>query len=251
MRLKILLFVLGMTAVGGFASAQTVDEIIEKHIAAVGGPDKIQAIQTLKLTGTVTRGAGFETRFTLYWKRPNLARSETEIRGETMIQAYDGKTAWGIVPFRGNAGPRELPQRLALALLQRADFTSPLVNHQEKGFSVALLGKEEFEGTEVYKLQLRREDAERTIYVYLDAEHYMELKRVVQGKTPEGNEFEFTTLFSDYKPVQGVMMAHVRETHGTGFGRRGRGGRTVLTIEKVEVNLELADALFKMPEKKP
>ncbi len=233
------------------ASAQTVEEIVAKHVEALGGRENLEAIHSLKLTGTLSRGP-FETRFTLYFKRPNLVRNEIEMRGQTMVQAYDGQAAWGILPFRSETTPRTLPERMAQGLIERADFAGPLVNYRARGHQVMLIGKEDFEGTEVYKLQITTKGG-RTLFSYLDAEHFIEIKRVTRGTAPDGTEFEVTTLFSDYKPVNGVMLAHVIETQGGGFGGRGRragrgGGRAIQTIEHVEVNPELAEVLFQMPK---
>src|SRR5687767_11454259 len=68
------------------ASAQTVDEVVAKHIQARGGYDKIKAIQTIKMTRTVA------TPFTnvqliVYKKRPNLLRFEQTPKGQTTSTA--------------------------------------------------------------------------------------------------------------------------------------------------------------------
>ncbi|MFQ5640191.1 MAG: hypothetical protein ACE5IR_19600 [bacterium] len=235
------------------ALPQTVDEIIQKHIEALGGAEKIQAIKTLKMTGTSTRGNRFEVKFVRYWKYPNLVRNESEIRGQIMVQAYDGESAWGIIPFRGDGKPQALQGRRAQNFIRQGDFSGPLVHVQEKGLQVEFKGIEEFEGTEVFKLKISGTDG-RTFFTYLDTQYYMEIKRVVKKPGPDGNEMEITTLFSDYKPVNGVMIAHALETLRGGFsGRRGRGGRgggkNVTTIEKIEVNQEIDDGIFKMPGK--
>lgn len=235
--------------------SQTLDEIIANHLDMIGGMEKIQAIQTLKITGVVARGRGdrvFESEFTRYFKAPNLVRNETEMRGMTLIQAFDGQTAWGIMPFRGDNSPQELPKRQARSLMLQTDIGGPLVNYQSRGFTVELMGKEDFEGTEVFKLKIT--DADSGIsYSYLDAEYFIEIKRVNVREGRDGNTLEITMLFSDFKPVDGVLMPHSIVTEGSGFagrgGRRGGFGKTQMTINSVEVNLELDDNLFKMPAK--
>ena len=170
-----------------------------------------------------------------------------------MVQAYDGESAWGIIPFRGDGKPQELQGRQAQNIIRQGEFSGPLVNYQEKGLQVELKGTEEFEGTAVFKLKMSGKDGQ-TFFTYLDTQYYMEIKRVVKRSGPDGTEMEITTLFSDYKPVNGVMIAHALETAGGGFsGRRGSGGRgrgrNVTTIERIEVNQEIDDGIFKMPEK--
>ena len=42
------------------ASAQTVDEIIAHYIKTIGGMEKIEAVKTLRRSGKLTGGGGFE-----------------------------------------------------------------------------------------------------------------------------------------------------------------------------------------------
>jgi hypothetical protein len=52
-------------AIGGNASAETADEIIAKHIAAIGGAEKLKAVKTERLVGTMTMGGATEQPFVL------------------------------------------------------------------------------------------------------------------------------------------------------------------------------------------
>src|ERR1700722_18578072 len=54
-------------------SAQTVDEIIAKHIAAQGGMTKLKAVQSIRMTGNFERG-GMQAGFTQVFKRPMKMR---------------------------------------------------------------------------------------------------------------------------------------------------------------------------------
>ena len=63
------------------ASAQTVDEVLQKYYAARGGYDKIKAIQTLKISQTV--GNPFSrTKVVIVKKRPGLVRWEVTPAGQ-------------------------------------------------------------------------------------------------------------------------------------------------------------------------
>ena len=56
-------------------TAQTVDDIVARHIAARGGHDKLKAIQTIKMTHAVATGIGPTLRVIVY-KRPSSMRLE-------------------------------------------------------------------------------------------------------------------------------------------------------------------------------
>ena len=81
-------------------SAQTVDEIIAKHIAAQGGLAKLKAIQSIRMTGDFETG-GMQAGFTQVFKRPMKMRLDISVQGLTMTQAYDVDKGWQIVPFTG------------------------------------------------------------------------------------------------------------------------------------------------------
>src|SRR5262249_27806829 len=76
------------------ASAQTADEIIAKYVKTLGGMDKIEAIKTLRRTGKLTGGGGFEAVVVQENKRPGQVRQLFTFQGMTGNYAYDGKTGW-------------------------------------------------------------------------------------------------------------------------------------------------------------
>ncbi|MFQ5824129.1 MAG: outer membrane lipoprotein carrier protein LolA [bacterium] len=221
-------------------TAQTVEELIEKNIEARGGYEKIKAIKTIKMTGN-SMFQGMEAPFTIFAKRPNNLRMEVTIQSQNMVQAYDGETAWMIFPFMGSTEPQKMPEDQADAFIEQADIDGHLVDYKEKGHTVELIGKEDMEGTDVYKLKLTLKNG-NVNYIYLDAEYFIELKQKAKRKR-QGSEFEVETFFGDYKPINGLMIPHSLESKV--------GGQTVsqITVEKVEMDVNIDDSIFKMPPK--
>lgn len=225
----------------GLAFGQTVDDIVKKNIEARGGYDKIKSVNTTKMTGKVT-AQGMEMPVTMVKKRPNKTRMDVSMQGQTMVQAYDGETAWMINPFMGDPTPQAMPEAQAKSMKEEADFDGQLVDYKEKGHKVELIGKEDMEGTEVYKLKLTLKSGDIQ-YIYLDSEYYLPLK--VTGKVKRGDtEIESDSYLSDYKEVDGLMMPFSIE--------QKMNGQTAaqITIEKVETNVAVPDSIFKMPVKK-
>jgi outer membrane lipoprotein-sorting protein len=222
------------------ASAQTVDEILNKYYDARGGYEKLKSVNTMKSTGKQLI-MGMEIPFTIQQKRPNLIRVEATVQGQTMVQGYDGKTAWSINPLTGATVPQTLPEDQAKNIVEQADIDGYLIDYKEKGHSVELIGKEEMDGTKVYKLKVTLKDGDIR-YNYLDAEKFLELKVVAKIKR-QGTEIDAETYCGDYKKIDGMMMAHSFETK--------RGGTIVsqITINSIELNCEMDDAIFKLPVK--
>jgi outer membrane lipoprotein-sorting protein len=225
------------------AQAQTADEIIAKHIEALGGVEKMKAIKTIKVTGKMMITAmGFEAQITRRAKRPNLLRMDITIQGQKIVQAYDGKTAWQINPMMGSLDPQKMPATQAEAMIQQADMDGAFVDYKEKGNAVELVGREDHEGTEVYKIKCTPKDG-NVFYSFIDSENYLELRRITKTKGPGGNEIEGQVRFSDYKPVAGKMMPHTVTI-------KGPQGTFEINFTNIETNIDIDDSIFSMPEKK-
>src|SRR5688572_18995435 len=72
---RLVLLAIGVACLAVPAAAQSVDEIVAKHVEARGGRQKLKAIQTIKITRTVATPFS-DVRVILYKKRPNLFRAE-------------------------------------------------------------------------------------------------------------------------------------------------------------------------------
>jgi outer membrane lipoprotein-sorting protein len=237
-KLYALLALLLLVAIAALAYAMTADELIAKNVEAKGGLEKIKAIQSMKATGKYMM-MGMELPMTIYNKRPNLFRMEISAQGMTVVQAYDGKTAWTINPLMGSSDPEKIPGIQGQLTAEHADIDGMLMNYKDKGYSVKLLGEEDMEGTKVYHLQLAINDS-LTIDDYIDAEYFLELKMGVTMDV-EGNPMTVDTYLGDYKAVDGVLMPFTMETK---LGDQVRGE---MVIDTIMANIEIPDSLFEMP----
>lgn len=228
--------------VGSPLAAQTVDEILEKHFAALGGKDKIAAVQSAKISLKQQAG-GQEVPLTIYWKRPNKLRVEFSVQGMVGIQAYDGANGWQVMPFLGKNDPEALTGDDLKQAEEQADLIEgPLFNYKEKGNTVELLGKESVEGTEAWKVKVTTKSSEVT-YVYLETESMLEIKS--EGKRKRGDqEFEFESASGDYKEVGGLLFAHSTEQKA-----KGAPAGATFTVESIELGVDLPDSLFVIPPK--
>ena len=223
-------------------SAQTADELIAKNVAARGGLDKIKAVKSVRMTGTMAVGPGLEAPFTLEMKRPKSMRVEFTLQGLTGIQAYDGQTAWMVMPFMGKKDPEAMPADETKMADEQADFDGELVDYKDKGSTVEFIGKEQVEGADAYKLKVTLKGGD-VRYVFLDAEYFLAI-RSEGTRTIRGTQVDFESSIGDYKEVGGLMFPHSVES-----GAKGNPQRQKMTITKVELDPEIDDARFKMPAK--
>jgi outer membrane lipoprotein-sorting protein len=220
------------------AHAQTVDEIVAKNLKAKGGVEKLKATTSLKMVGTIS-SQGNEMPLEMWSKRPNLFRRETEVGGQKMIQACDGKTVWVVSPMTGSSAPQEVPFEQARAMRADADFDGVFVDYKSRGTAIELVGTEKLAGKDVYHLKVTPGGGEAQDY-YLDAISGLEVK--VARSVQQGNmKMNVDTELSNYQDVNGMMVP---------FSSRQSLNGTVMmqiTVQKVEFNVPMADALFRMP----
>jgi outer membrane lipoprotein-sorting protein len=239
------LLVISILACGVSATwGQSVDDVIAKHVAARGGMDKLKAVKTMRATAKMEMGAGMEFPGVLIVKRPASARLEFTVQGLTAVQAYDGKIAWQIMPFTGKKDPEVMTADEQKEMEEQADMDGPIVDYKSKRNQVEMVGKEKAEGADVIKLKVTLKNGD-VKYVYLDADNYLQVKEETK-RTVRGSEQEIETIMGDYKEVDGVMMAFAFEG-----GIKGHQEKQKITLEKIEINVPVEDALFKMPPPAP
>jgi outer membrane lipoprotein-sorting protein len=224
-------------------AAQTVDEVIAKHLEARGGVARIKAVKSIKLTGKMTLGPGIEAPVVLEMKKPASVRMEMTFQGNTGIQAYDGKTGWSISPMAASKIPEPMSAEDLKDMEEQADLDGSLVDWKAKGHTVELLGKEKVEGSDAFKLKVTLKNGD-VRYVYIDVDSSLELKTDAK-RMIRGSEVETESVSSDYKEVGGLVLPHTIVQ-----GPKGSPQKQTITIDKVELDVPLDDALFKMPEVK-
>ncbi len=220
------------------ASAQTVDEIVDKHVAAMGGADKLKGVTTLITERSLSvQGMEIPTITTVVVGKS--MRTESTIMGNAMVQVVDGSTGWAIKPamMQGTGEPEDMPADQLKQMTGQLDPFGPLMNYKDKGNKVDLVGKEKVDGKDVYHLKVTTKDGV-AIDEFIDATTYL----VSKVKTNmNGQEGEIS--FSDYKDVDGIKFANTMEIANAQMGTL-----TMIT-NKTQVNAKVDESIFKKPAK--
>lgn len=244
---KILLPALAILMIGALPCApragelkgQTLHEVLAMNYQARGGLNKWKSLTGWKMTGKIVFPAqGLEMPVVIWQKIPDKMRVESTFQGKTIVQAFDGRKAWWIMPFLFEAA-QEMPAEQGRLFRDQADAENPLVVYREKGYPLELLGREELPGTPVFKLKLTKAGG-REIYLFLDAVSGIELKSTQLVKQGE-NEALVEIFYSDYRQVSGRAMPFAIENRLNGQLQMQ------LTLDDIEVNPAIEDAFFAMP----
>lgn len=219
------------------AYAQTVDEIVDKHIAAMGGADKLKNVKTLAVDRTLAVQSMEIPTKTLIVVGKAL-RTESSVMGNSMIQVVDGTTGWMIRPvmMQGTGEPEDMPAEMVQQQIGQLDPFGPLFNYKDKGNKVELVGKEKVEKSDAYRLKITTKDGQ-VMEEFIDATTFMltKLKATMQGQEGE-------ISFSDYKEVEGIKFANTMDM-------TSQMGALTFVTTKITINGAIDDSIFKKPAK--
>jgi outer membrane lipoprotein-sorting protein len=240
-RFSVLLPLLG-ALLASCSSRSPVDEIVAANLAARGGKERIQALTSIRETGTATASGGRVARVVREIKRPGLFRLEFSAQGTTSVFANDGSAGWQVAPLQGVFEPQVVPPEAdAAGGVDQRDIEGPLVNWRDKGHVVELVGKEMLPGGEAHKLKLTLAGG-AVRYDHVDVASHLvvrsDVTRIVRGRP-----VELQNTFSDFREVGGLVFPHLIETRA-----KDRPEVIRIQVETIELNPDLDDARFRLPE---
>jgi outer membrane lipoprotein-sorting protein len=222
-------------------AAQTADEIVARALAARGGADKIKAVQSERVTGTVSFAPGVEGAFVVELKRPHKMHMEITVDEQKIIRVFDGKTnGWVINPFDSNKDVQPMNADDLKSIADEADFDGPLVDYKTKGNQIEFVGKGMFDDKPVYRLKLTNAAGGTRFYVF-DANTYLLVKWEGTRKV-EDKDALWESYFSDYREIDGMKYAFRIDA-----GSPGTGIKQALITEKMEINPQIDDTHFGKP----
>lgn len=213
------------------------EQLLAKHYEARGGLDKLRALSSYEVTGRLST-QGFEIPLNARRKRPNKLRMEMDAQGMKILQVYDGAMAWGVNPMAGQSEIAELPEAEAKTMANQASFDSSLVDPEKQGLTLELVGKEELDGAEAYKISITSRSGEQQT-LYLDAETYLEKRRLAKASA-NGQEMEIQIDYDDFAEVDGVLMI-AKQTNVSPMGT------VEIYYDDYDLSAEIADEVFLMP----
>lgn len=201
------------------AGGDTADELLARHLMALGGHEKVAAVQALRLKGTIGVGPD-RVAFTVTKKRPNMIRYDVTAHGLLSVQAFDGARFW-----QRSAVPMALASASDIVLF--SDFDGPLVNSAAKGYSVSLADSPA-DGAIILNILRGKDIVDR---VELDRESFL-VRRHTHGNSE--------TVVSEYRTIDGL-------TFPVAMTRTQDGAVQQIRVKDVLINPDVADTFFKEP----
>lgn len=217
--------------------SSVVDDIVAKNIAAKGGAERLRGVTSVRTTGRVKSGRGLST-LTVWTRRPTSMRQEMTTDGRTGVTGFDGTTIWAVNPVMGPAARAVTGPAADRAREEAEDFDSVLLDYREKGYTVEVVPSAA--GASPH-LRVTKKNG-KVQDIYLDPATFLE-QRITTEVTQGGKTATVATEFSNYKPVDGMMVPFTirQSVNGQVQGE--------VTYDRVQFNLPFDDGLFRMPTK--
>ena len=192
-------------------SAQTVDEVIEKSITAMGGRAAMEKVKTRSMTGTLamsTPAGDLPGTVEILNAAPNKMRLVIKAdlsafgAGQLLIdQRFDGTSGYMINSLQGDQ-PITGGQ---LESMKANSFPHLFLDYKAKGFKATLTGKEKVGDRDAFVVVLEPTTGS-PIRQFIDAESFLPVRSVAKITTPQTGELEQTADASDFRDVGGVKV---------------------------------------------
>jgi hypothetical protein len=238
--MKRVLLLAGLLFTIAIARAQTADEIINNYMNAMGGKEKLLSIKSIHMTG-VANFNGNEINTEIYKVQDKLYRSETNFGMGSISQLIVGDKGWMKNP-RGSGSFEPMTEEQVKNMQHLMDCVSPLVDYAAKGHTVELIGKEDVDGTEAYKIKLTTKGGHEINY-FIDPKSWYIIRETSKGGgfgggggRGGGGTGEMKIDYSNYQKTDDGYTFPMSVS-------RGFGG--AMTFEKIEVNKPVDEKLYK------
>jgi predicted aspartyl protease len=217
------------------ASENASEELIARHVRALGGEEAVRAIGTMESTADIELlGTGLKGTVHSWTARPCLSYTEISLGFLKVKEGYDGERIWSVDPngklqFRRDSTSLEYEK--TMCLLESQDY---LFGGED--FECAAAGPDTVNGVPCEVLDIRAQGG-ASAKVYLNDSTY--LVERIDIKAPEGNTVQ---TFGDYRPVAGVMFPFAARTEIAALGQK-----IEMRYRSIEANVTIDPVVFLPP----
>ncbi len=241
--------------------AQSAQKIVDEYVHAEGGAKALTRIQTASITGNlVDDSTGQSGTYSLITKAPDKFYSEIIIGPSRLIEAYNGKSAWGQDASGKNTSGQDTsadsssdsagaPHTLTGAVASEWEaagryLNSRLADAKKSKFGLQLINTEDVGGRKAYHVRIAL-SPRVSRELFFDAQTHLLIRENIPATAQQGskNAAAEELDYSDYRRVDGVEAPY-RIT----LRRAGRS--YTVSVSRIEWNAPVNDSVFDFPNNK-
>ncbi len=224
--LSALMLTAGVTAV----KAQTADEIIQKHIDAIGGTDNWNKITSMKKVCSMSI-QGMDIGYTETIVNSKLYRTDVSAMGMNGYVIVTPKEGWMYLPMQGMDKVTPVPAEQLKGAGEKMNTRIFMLADKAGIDKSEYIGRDTITNIPCFKVKITNKDG-NVQTDYFDAATYY----LVRTEMTAGDQ-ELALSFSDFKKQPEGIVMPMTMTSPMGMGD--------LTVKSVEINKPVADDAYK------
>ena len=228
--------------------AQDLDEILDNYFENTGGRAQWEALEVIKMTAKINQ-MGMEIPLEIIQLKSGKQMTVINFQGQQIKQGvFDGQVLWSInmMTQKAEKSDQETTDNIKREM---GDFPDPFLNYQAKGYTAELLGTEEIDGAECYKIKLTKkplivdgQEVDNVSFYYFDMDNFVPIAVQSEIKAGPAKGQMSEVKMSDYQEVSGYYFPFSMIQ-----GLKGQEGQAI-TFDQIEVNPQVDEAEFVFPE---
>jgi len=220
----------------GALKAQTADEIIEKHIKALGSREAWDNVKSLKMDGSMSAG-GMEINITQTMLPGKAVRTDVNVMGMSGYTIVTRTQGWTYMPFQPGMDKLDTmkPEMVKASQFQIDLQGRKIYDYKTNGTKVEYQGKDTLNKVACHKIKFVDKDGNESV-CYYDATTYYLLRTESKVKVEE-QEQEVAMGFDNYKKLDGGILMPMTITTPQGD----------LVFKSIDVNKPVDEKIF-LPE---
>jgi hypothetical protein len=219
---------------GMAARAQDPRKIVDQYIKAAGGSKTLSKARTIVIEGTFHSPDGKTGTYTLNTRLPNRYYSELVAGDTSLIEAYNGKSAW----HRTANGEYATLVGAEGSQLEAAGqyYNSHLVDAAKNKVGLGFAALSKVRGRDALEIEVTTMTGVKR-HVFFDSQTHLIVK---EAGTIAGIDEQI--LYDDYRNVNGLKLPYKIELH------RGTDSYDI-TVTRAEVNATVGERVFDFPKR--
>jgi hypothetical protein len=215
--------------------AQTVDEVINKHIDAIGGKENWLKVSSFKMEANISV-QGMEIPVNIFQVHNKAQKQEYTVMNMTGYTILTSEGGWSFNPMMGQSKPEPMTKEEVELGKESLNIQGDFLDYAAKGSKAELMGKEDVDGKQCFKLKVTRKSGNELVY-FIDPSNYY-IVRLSNKVKANGQEMDQKINFSNYQKLpEGIVVPLTMENSSI---------PAPINVKKVEVNVPIEDSVFKV-----
>jgi hypothetical protein len=234
----IFLSVVAITAGTATLKAQNADEIMKKHIEAMGGTDNWNKINSIKLKGNMS-AQGMEIEMTQTTINHKATRMDISLMGQKGYSILTPTEGWAYMPFMpGGDKVTALPAEQVKGQQDQLNVNTGLMMDKSEYSKLEYIGRDTIDNIPCYKVKVTAKDGTAET-AFFDATTYYLVREEMTMKLMD-QEQEVALNYSNYqKQPEGIVYPMTKKTP-----------QGDLIYKSIEINKPIDESVFK-PDQTP